>query len=406
MSSPLDRAEFGVYNEAIEPRGSEANPKNLDIEDLDNTSQSKLTIKAHHVSDRLKSIFQKKENQDARLTSNVRRELKDNAPTLAPPPSKDGEEDRLGEPLPEKKILPPAKEIVKHPLDSAKEVIHSQGGSGLAAKIAKTDVAHGDSVKLVRAAEQADADENDENLRLEISKLKKSRQDSFVRWTLDRHVRQVTKRTVFEPKLRENCADRNEYLQQRLQHHVHQIGGQYIDISSDRPSPSQDAIIASFERVLLMSSPIQNLFMRLGKISHWEDPRTTIACICIYLILWWFNKLMGSLVSHYIYPKLYHVMTLLHSFSSPSSPFSAVATTTPLSPNSKMTSSNPKTQRLPPSTCSSSSNSTAPKASSTPLSRKPGPLSSPSSTISVTSSSAGRTSTSGARRTQPLHCSS
>lgn len=116
------------------------------------------------------------------------------APILAPDPSVATKDDRFDGQPPAKPSLPPLKEVFQHPVQTIKTVAHIEGGSGLVEALATKDVSHEAGVQLVRANEEIAVarTESEEDLALEkLEWLKSVRQDSYVRWTLDRHVGKV-----------------------------------------------------------------------------------------------------------------------------------------------------------------------------------------------------------------------
>ena len=116
------------------------------------------------------------------------------APTLAPAPPPTTQNDRFSGELPEKPSLPPLKEFVTKPMETMKSLVHTKGGNDFAENVANTDVSHGASVNLVLAHERIAASTNDREKLIaaqDFKMLKKARQDSLVRWTMDRHVRRV-----------------------------------------------------------------------------------------------------------------------------------------------------------------------------------------------------------------------
>jgi hypothetical protein len=118
------------------------------------------------------------------------------APTLAPAPSPTTQNAPLrfaGE-VPEKPSLPPLKEIVSKPMETIKSLARTKGGNDFAENLANTDVNHGASVNLVLAQERIAASTNNRDRLVAVQDsemLKKVRQDSLVRWTMERDVRKV-----------------------------------------------------------------------------------------------------------------------------------------------------------------------------------------------------------------------
>ena len=116
------------------------------------------------------------------------------APTLAPDPPTATKDDRFNGQPPVKPSLPPLKEVLHHPVQTIKSVAHVEGGGGLAVTLATKDVSHEAGVQLVRVEEEVSMarTQSEEDLALEkLEWLKSARQDSYVRWTLDRHVGKV-----------------------------------------------------------------------------------------------------------------------------------------------------------------------------------------------------------------------
>jgi hypothetical protein len=115
-------------------------------------------------------------------------------PTLAPSPPETSNQDRFSEPPPEKPGLPPLKEFVTNPVQTTKTIVQAHGGDETAQNLAKAAASHEASVRVVRAydkiAETA-TDREEELARKDLELLKKARQDSYVRWTLDRHIHKV-----------------------------------------------------------------------------------------------------------------------------------------------------------------------------------------------------------------------
>jgi hypothetical protein len=79
--------------------------------------------------------------------------------------------------------------------------------------------------------------------------------------------------------------------------YLNEYGGQYIGASSELPEPTESALISSFERVLLTSTPVQNLVMQLGRIAFWESPMETAAYAVLYFTLCVFNYVSRAVVS-------------------------------------------------------------------------------------------------------------
>jgi len=84
---------------------------------------------------------------------------------------------------------------------------------------------------------------------------------------------------------------------QLLVFYLEQYGGRYIGASSELPEPTESALISSFERVLLTSTPVQNVLMKLISIAFWESPMETAAYAVLYFILCVFNYVTRAVIS-------------------------------------------------------------------------------------------------------------
>ena len=74
-------------------------------------------------------------------------------------------------------------------------------------------------------------------------------------------------------------------------------GDQYIDDSPALPSANEDAINTSLERLLMASTPYQEVLMKIRHIYRWDDPVETGIYLGSYLFLWAFDRLLGAIVS-------------------------------------------------------------------------------------------------------------
>ena len=123
---------------------------------------------------------------------------KDRLPTLAPTPPVDQlAKDRLTAGFEEKPQLPPVKEFLHNPVAAIVTTIQDQRGYDAAENLIKAEVSHGADVQLLRQAEKVekspDGPEKDAEDQVFVQ-MKHLRQDAFVRWTIDRHIRIVAKR--------------------------------------------------------------------------------------------------------------------------------------------------------------------------------------------------------------------
>lgn len=195
----LDRATHGVYHNSDRHLVS---PLQKD----DSSSTDSGEGRFRHLSTRLKHV-KKKTNLlfHPSLQKKTADEYTDIAPLLAPPPVTQDQDDRLFHDAPEQKG-PDFKEVLKNPISTVQSALHGASGAKFAETMDNQVIAHGAEVRLARAYDElkdAASDEQKVKAADNLEDLKKARQDSFVRWTLDRHVltvRRVPPRTVPWPK--------------------------------------------------------------------------------------------------------------------------------------------------------------------------------------------------------------
>lgn len=83
--------------------------------------------------------------------------------------------------------------LLHNPIDTIKDKISAQGSHQAAANVATVEISHGQEVELVKAQDRVEhAETNDEKITAvhERDWLVKERQNTYVRWTMDRHVTQ------------------------------------------------------------------------------------------------------------------------------------------------------------------------------------------------------------------------
>ena len=115
------------------------------------------------------------------------------APSLAPPPSTQADDDRLYRDPPEHKGIQ-AKDLLRSPVSTVQSALHGASGGKMAQVVDNQAIAHGANVNLVRAHDKvASAQEGEEKQEAmdDLESLNKARQDTYVRWTMDRHVLKV-----------------------------------------------------------------------------------------------------------------------------------------------------------------------------------------------------------------------
>ena len=199
VSTDLDRAPLDAYNATENHLQDGHLNQSINVTDEESKrsstdTDSKVLDKVRHLTTKVKSKFHL--NKDETFIHGDQRvnDEPEKAPMLAPPAPTARESDRFFKALPEKPSGPSFKEVVTNPVKSLKSAAEQQGGNVYAENLAKTDVTHGANVNVVRAYDKvvsATTGTDRTSAMQDLESLKKSRQDSFVRWTLDRHVKTV-----------------------------------------------------------------------------------------------------------------------------------------------------------------------------------------------------------------------
>lgn len=116
------------------------------------------------------------------------------APILAPNSPLDTKEMRLNHGVEEKPIMPPIKKLVREPVITVKKLVSDQGGIEFAENVGQSAVSHGASVNILRQEQKVEDASTEDEVLAEMEtlvQLKQLRQDEFVRWSVDRHVRKI-----------------------------------------------------------------------------------------------------------------------------------------------------------------------------------------------------------------------
>jgi hypothetical protein len=115
-------------------------------------------------------------------------------------------------------------------VETLKLLAHTQGGNEFAESVANTDLRHGASVNLVLAHERIVVSMNNRERLMAMQNfeaLKKMTQASFVRWTMDRHVRRVKNAQAQKvPRL-----DKSDFVQDEKMHWLaygHHVGCNFL----------------------------------------------------------------------------------------------------------------------------------------------------------------------------------
>ncbi len=240
LSQGLDRATYKIYHNSHRHLVAPLQPADPD-ERTSTGSPSLEDIKLGNDKSVLRQIS-KKLSETIKAKADVvlhptqhKKESSTTVPVLAPPPPKDVENDRLFHSAPEQKG-PSFKEVVKNPVSTVQSALHGASGAKFAETMDNQVIAHGAEVRLVRAYDEVvNAKSGEDKIKAadNLEELKKARQDSFVRWTLDRHVlmvRRVPPHSTSWPKLgdfRTRTQDgRNRMQWADYGHHV----GYHLDI--------------------------------------------------------------------------------------------------------------------------------------------------------------------------------
>lgn len=81
-----------------------------------------------------------------------------------------------------------------------------------------------------------------------------------------------------------------------LRYHLEHYADQYIDQAPNLPTPSEEALNTSAERLVMTSTPYQMLLMKIRHIYRWDDPTETAKYLAAYTFLWAVNYLSGAAV--------------------------------------------------------------------------------------------------------------
>lgn len=193
MASPLERAEVLQDTSATQtngdtiPHNHHHNPANDPI----------ATEADHHpfsLKHRLKIKVKAALHIDNHSSEQLVEEDEDAAKILAPLPVAVVGDERLDD-----KEAPSHtdkfKSFVKNPVDTVTSAIKSGGGIAVAENMITKEISHAHDVQLVQAYEEKiKAEENGldvENAEQKVERLMESRQDMYMRWALDRHVRKM-----------------------------------------------------------------------------------------------------------------------------------------------------------------------------------------------------------------------
>ncbi|RAR02794.1 hypothetical protein DDE82_005536 [Stemphylium lycopersici] len=220
------------------------------------------------------------------------------------------------------------KDIFNYPIDTLKHKGWCQGNQEVAAKVAVSEVPHGQEVDLVSAsAAVAQAETREEKQRAEkcVSEMLRRRQSTYVRWSLDRHVTKIRvlpqdaiearPRSDFErkDKHRDTFTDWRAYGAHLADFYAHKYGRHYIGYGSEPPVPCKETIMPSVERLIVAACPFQEFIMTTRRIYRWERPSETGKFLFVYMVLWHLNLLLPGVLSAILYlvaARRWHTQTI------------------------------------------------------------------------------------------------
>ncbi|ETN39110.1 uncharacterized protein HMPREF1541_05332 [Cyphellophora europaea CBS 101466] len=297
VSQGLDRAEIGVSPQV---KGSHPRPQ------AGTSHYRKPSIRrtlgdltflpfVAHPHDGLRKLKRTVKDKRADATDQPTAPEEAHAPLLAPAPDI-GSDERLEHDLRARQKYPPIKQFIQHPVSALQTVARDQGGDDFAENVARSEVPHGASVILLRQEQKVDeaTDGNQEAEQETLTQLKHARQDAFVRWSMDRHVRRVKRLhdPATHPQLpgfRDSWSHWISYSQQLLQDELQIHGAEPLNDAPERAKPTEALLASSVERVVIVSAPFQDLMMHLRGLSLWKNPSRSATCMVVYFVLVLFN---------------------------------------------------------------------------------------------------------------------
>ncbi|KAL8659790.1 MAG: hypothetical protein Q9202_006940 [Teloschistes flavicans] len=255
LSEGLDRAPYAVYHNADRHLITPLQPD--DTSSTDGSGDGRF----HHLSAKLKHV--KKKTNLLFHPNKATDEPTATVPLLAPPPVTQDQEDRLFHDAPEQK-RPDIKEVFKNPISTVQSVLHGASGAKFAETMDNQVISHGAEVRLVRAYDELkDAPSKERKVKAadNLEDLKKARQDSFL-----------------------------------LRYQIEHYGDRYIDANPNLPTPSEEALNTTVERLIMTSTPYQMLLMKVRHVYRWDDPSKTAKYLAAYTLLWAFDYISGAAI--------------------------------------------------------------------------------------------------------------
>ncbi|KAL8772839.1 MAG: hypothetical protein Q9209_002184 [Squamulea sp. 1 TL-2023] len=200
-------------------------------------------------------------------------------------------------------------QMVQHPVDTIKAKTQRKTNKEVAANLLSPEVTHAQDVELIHAQDSLNnAQTGDEKAKAceDLESLKKARQDLFIRWTMDRHVlklRRLKSKATLEQRHKDSGSEPKPenlelgwkaHMQWLVLQQAEKYGGHYIGSFAEPPPASQETISASVERLLIASTPWQELVMHIRRIYRWENQKETLAYLLAFLILWAYGTLSAA----------------------------------------------------------------------------------------------------------------
>ncbi|OCT49722.1 hypothetical protein CLCR_07541 [Cladophialophora carrionii] len=195
VSNGLDRAQIDVGPRSDDTTDPRPSPEAMDYQkpSIRQTFKDNLLSAVVHPRFGINKIKAAIDEKHEASHSQPHEHHHDHAPTLAPPPPDSSvENQRLDNTFEDKPKFPPVKEFIHQPVQSVISTVQDQRGNDFAESIAKAEIAHGVDVQLLQQADKVQnaSNETQQEAEYETSvQMKQLRQDFFVRWTIDRHVR-------------------------------------------------------------------------------------------------------------------------------------------------------------------------------------------------------------------------
>lgn len=198
----------------------------------------------------------------------------------------------------------------------------------MAAKVAVSEIPHGQEVDLVNAyAVVGQAETQEERQRAEeyLSEMLKQRQSTYLKWSLDRHVTKIRvlpqnaivarPRSDFERENKhgDTSMEWSAYSAHLADCYAHRYGRHYIGYGSEPPVPCKETIMPSVERLIVATCPFQQSIMTTRRIYRWERPSETGKFLLVYVVLWYLNLLLPGVLSAMLYlvaARRWHTQTI------------------------------------------------------------------------------------------------